>query len=155
MVGGPVRQPYAAWVDFIPQSEIYEFGYWFSELSVLTQRWTVNRNTIHILTVQYIMGTDKFKWTDIWAVCNYNWHLWALHNNIPVNCVRFALWSNANEPFADGVHTKPADYEASCKQIKFLFCGSQLSLSLFINCEVKCCYTFFMFFVLYKVQMKR
>ncbi len=25
--GGPVRQPYAG-VDFIPQSGIYEFGYW-------------------------------------------------------------------------------------------------------------------------------
>ncbi len=25
--GGPVRQPYAA-VDFVPQSGIYEFGYW-------------------------------------------------------------------------------------------------------------------------------
>jgi hypothetical protein len=27
MAGGPVRQPVAG-VDFIPQSEIYEFGYW-------------------------------------------------------------------------------------------------------------------------------
>jgi hypothetical protein len=26
MAGGPVRQPYAG-IDFIPQSEIYEFGY--------------------------------------------------------------------------------------------------------------------------------
>ncbi len=25
--GGPVRQPYAVVVNFIPQSEIYEFGY--------------------------------------------------------------------------------------------------------------------------------
>jgi hypothetical protein len=27
MAGRPVRQPYAG-VDFIPQSGIYEFGYW-------------------------------------------------------------------------------------------------------------------------------
>ncbi len=28
MAGGPVRQPYAG-VDFIPQSRIFEFGYWW------------------------------------------------------------------------------------------------------------------------------
>jgi hypothetical protein len=30
MAGGPVRRPYAG-VDFIPQSGIYEFGYWCSK----------------------------------------------------------------------------------------------------------------------------
>jgi|LakMenEpi03Aug12_release.lakeMendotaPanAssembly.Ray.scaffolds.fasta_scaffold1421652_1 hypothetical protein len=59
------------------------------------------------------------------------------------------------ELYADGVHTKLGDYKTSCKQIKNLFCGRQLSLSLFINCKVKCCYKFFRFFVHCKVQIKR